>query len=384
LERVRAEDATASTAALNSMVGPPGASPAEFEWRNRVTSTNSNIGFRGTEDLGNGLKAIFQCESFANIDNGAPGPAGTVLCNRNSHVGLSGGWGTVFYGIWDTPYKITTIKLDTFTVYDGNHEVLMGSPGFNVSATTRSGRDGSTADASFQRRDGNSVQYWTPNFNGLYGRFGYAANEQKGIVGGTEIDPYIWSAAVYFDKGPLYLAYGYEVHNDYFGLNGMLAAGLATAIGPLNSSSDDTGHKIAAGYTFGNTSIGVMFERLEYENDDTSTSLTAIEEYERDAWYLALSHKIGRGTIRAIYGQAEDGDCERANGASCTTSDLGVTHWGIGYSYELSKRTDLFAYYTKIDNERAARYNLASGGAIAGLAAGAEPEAFGLAMRHRF
>jgi Gram-negative porin len=140
LERVRAEDATASTAALNSMVGAPGLTPAEFEWRNRVTSTNSNIGFRGTEDLGNGLKAIFQCESFANIDNGSPGPAGTILCNRNSNVGLSGGWGTVFYGIWDTPYKITTIKLDTFTVYDGNHEVLMGSPGFNVSATTRSGR----------------------------------------------------------------------------------------------------------------------------------------------------------------------------------------------------------------------------------------------------
>jgi predicted porin len=44
-ERVQREDATASTVALNSMVGAPGANPAEFEWRNRVTSTNSSLGF---------------------------------------------------------------------------------------------------------------------------------------------------------------------------------------------------------------------------------------------------------------------------------------------------------------------------------------------------
>jgi predicted porin len=386
-ERVQREDATASAVPLNSMVGAPGANPAEFEWRNRVTSTNSSLGFRGTEDLGGGLKAIFQCESFANIDNGSLGPGGTILCNRNSHVGLTGSWGTVFYGFWDTPYKVVTIKVDSFTLYDGNHEIIMGSPGFNVQGTTRSGRDVSAADAAFIRRQGNSVQYWTPNFGGFYGRFGYSANEQKDLVGGTEIDPYIWSAAVFFERGPVYLAYGYENHNDYFGVNGMLAGtapGAVTPIGPLNSSSEDTGHKIAAGYTFGNTTIGVMLERLEYENDDSSGLATRVEEYERDAWYLTLVHKMGLHAIRVIYGQADEGDCELAGAGNCTTSDLDVTHWGIGYTYDLSKRTELFAYYTKVDNERAASYNLASGGAIGGAIAGSDPEAYGLAIRHRF
>jgi predicted porin len=291
----------------------------------------------------------------------------------------------VFYGIWDTPYKIATIKVDSFTLYDGNHEVIMGSPGFNVQGTTRSGRDGSPADAAFIRRQGNSVQYWTPNWAGFYGRVAYSANEQKDLVAGTEIDPYIWSAALFYEKGPVYLAYGYEAHNDYFGLNGMLAAALVTPIGVLNSSSEDTGHKIAAGYTFGNTTLGIMLERLKYENDDDSGLATRVEEYERDAWYLTFVHKLGaRHAIRVIYGQGEEGDCELAGGANCTTDDLDVTHWGIGYTYDLSKRTELFAYYTKVDNERAASYNLASGGAIGGAIPGADPIAYGLAIRHRF
>ena len=74
-----------------------------------LSSNSSNIGFRGSEDLGNGLKAIFQIESSINIDTGAGG-----LGSRNSNVGLSSNWGTVFYGLWDTPYKNITLKADPF------------------------------------------------------------------------------------------------------------------------------------------------------------------------------------------------------------------------------------------------------------------------------
>src|SRR5687767_11285587 len=94
-ERVEAKG-TSQGIAGNSVIGAQPATSPEFEGRQRVSSNSSNIGFRGTEDLGNGLKAIFQCESSTRVDNGGDG-----FCTRNTHVGLSGNWGTVFYGQWD-------------------------------------------------------------------------------------------------------------------------------------------------------------------------------------------------------------------------------------------------------------------------------------------
>jgi predicted porin len=72
--------------------------------RSRLTSGTSTIGFRGTEDLGGGLKAIFQIENAVPLD-GDPGP--NTFASRNSNVGLASNWGTLFFGNWDTPYKWT-------------------------------------------------------------------------------------------------------------------------------------------------------------------------------------------------------------------------------------------------------------------------------------
>ncbi|MGH8771704.1 MAG: porin, partial [Burkholderiales bacterium] len=99
-ENVERDGATSPPDAGNSFVpssavlGSP-ITGADLESRNRVSSNSSNIGFRGTEDLGNGLKAIFQLESSINLDAG-----GGNLGGRNSNVGLTGAWGTVFYGQW--------------------------------------------------------------------------------------------------------------------------------------------------------------------------------------------------------------------------------------------------------------------------------------------
>src|SRR4029077_8665248 len=96
--------------------GQLGAAPTgvNVPWRDRVTSNSSNIGFRGVEDLGGGLKAIFQIESAIGFDNQATFGTNTAngtatgggFATRNTNVGLSGNWGTVFAGQWDTPYKV--------------------------------------------------------------------------------------------------------------------------------------------------------------------------------------------------------------------------------------------------------------------------------------
>src|SRR5438105_15186374 len=86
-----------------------GSSGTNFPSRSRVTSNSSNLGFRGTEDLGQGLRAFFQIESAVNLDNGTQSG---FFASRNSAAGLLGGWGQVFLGQWDSPYKYSTLRLD--------------------------------------------------------------------------------------------------------------------------------------------------------------------------------------------------------------------------------------------------------------------------------
>ena len=67
-----------------------------------MAAGNSNLGFRGTEDLGGGLKAKFQIEGTVDVDDGS---AAGFRWNRNTFVGLSGGFGSVKLGLMDTVFK---------------------------------------------------------------------------------------------------------------------------------------------------------------------------------------------------------------------------------------------------------------------------------------
>ncbi|MDX1353157.1 MAG: porin, partial [Thiomicrorhabdus sp.] len=73
----------------------------------RTTDRDSRLGVKGSEDLGNGLKAIYKMEFGVSIDDDAN--KGT-LTNRNQYVGLSGGFGTILMGRHDTPTKMIQAK----------------------------------------------------------------------------------------------------------------------------------------------------------------------------------------------------------------------------------------------------------------------------------
>ena len=86
-----------------------GCSSAAADNRGRVSSNNSFIGFKGAEDMGNGLNAIWQFENQVALDAGGWGGA------RNTFLGLAGKeWGSVTLGKQDTPHKTSTGKLDVF------------------------------------------------------------------------------------------------------------------------------------------------------------------------------------------------------------------------------------------------------------------------------
>ncbi|MBI2508643.1 MAG: porin, partial [Betaproteobacteria bacterium] len=93
---------------------------------------SSAIGFRGEEKLGGGLSAWFQCESEFNIQG-----TGLPLCRRNSAVGLKGGFGNIFFGNWDTPYKQTSAA--TYRPFDTTGYLGVGSILHNETTTAANG-----------------------------------------------------------------------------------------------------------------------------------------------------------------------------------------------------------------------------------------------------
>src|SRR4029077_13315268 len=86
-------------------------------------------------------------------------------------------------------------------------------------------------------------------------------------------------------KAPFYLAGGYEVHLDYFGLSALVPAGQAvavTAAGPTaTASSRDTGIKLVARYGVRKTRLGLIYERLVYEQDNSAAAPSAFKEDRR-------------------------------------------------------------------------------------------------------
>lgn len=327
--------------------------------RNRVSSNSSNIGFRGQEDLGNGLKAWFQVENDVRADGSTTGG----WAQRNSAVGLTGTWGTALLGIWDTPYKNITQPLEAFyTTTIAAYVSIMGN-GTATTPTTLSNV------ASFDRRQGNSVQYWSPKWNGFSFRVAYAPDEAETAIR----DATLWSVASSYEYGLFTIVAAYERHQNF-----------------QTANTDDTGWKVGVAYKFEKTRIAAVWENLKYEPAPGS-------KVERDALFVSLVHSVGNFDIRAHYIIADDtGGAPCVGGVvtgvvgglpNCAIGDSGANQYAVGAFYHFSKRSTVYALYTRLDNDSNARYDLGvnPAGISTGLAGlGQDPRGFALGISHRF
>ncbi len=324
------------------------ASPAD-DGLNRISSNSSRIGFKGSEDLGGGLSALWQIEMTIQADgNGnTNNPGATVNAGSGSHglrntfVGLSSkGMGTVLMGVHDTPYKLATARLDPFVDTTGDYNIAIGSA------------NGTNA---FELRANNVLAYVSPNMSGftlsLAKVFGAETSNNANADFGA------WSVSGSYDAGPLYVALAYEKHENI-------------GSGP-NGSDDRSSWKAGVGYKFGSTRLGLVYE------DSSQTGATVTD---RNAWAVNIAHEMGPITLMAAYYSMGDGD---------TAADTSANAWAIGANYALSKRTALYARYLAINNDTGATYQYVggqgpNGTAITGMTPGTDPSIFSLGVRHSF
>jgi predicted porin len=324
----------------------------------RMTSSTSHIGFWSELRLTEKLKAFVQVEAMVNIDGDAP-----VLTNpwasRNSGIGMRGAYGTLFFGNWDTPYKYPTLFVGPVRSLNPFDNTLTGNPGFNVPGTTiQNGRATTRSDAAFNRRQGNSIQYWTPTILGLSARLAVSLNEGRTIATETDasVSPTLWSALLSYNRGSLSVNYAYELHLDYFGvawLGGSPGAMLGT-----NPHSRDDAHQIVAWYTLPTgTRLAGIVERLTYRTDETRDG--AVNGYQRDAFFAAAQQRFfGAHRVFGSFGMAGAGRCTVVGGGACNTNGLNGLQWSVWYTFSPAETVDIYAAYYEMRNGRSATYGL--------------------------
>ncbi|HSV81852.1 MAG TPA: porin [Ramlibacter sp.] len=306
-------------------VGSPTGNTLRIDSGNASTS---RLGFRGREDLGGGLSAVFVLEQGINADSGTLTSGGRAF-GRASYVGLAGGFGEVQLG-----RQVTTIY-DFATVFDPVAPARFGSPIF---------------DAAYVGRADNAVKY-QGKFGGLNVRAQYSLGFDGTIVNGGEV------------PGEFRVGKQGGVFADYTvgGLN--VGAAFDRQNGTSVATQRDKNEHVVLGaaYDFQPVKVFAAYARQTVETG-------GVEAVSKLYWVGARVKPSERVTLTAaVYVHDPAGGSNRS-----------VMPTVAGY-YDLSKRTDLYAQVGTMKNQSAA-----TRGMIGAVNPGDSQVGLTLGLRHRF
>ena len=306
----------------------------------RVTSgmaTQSRWGFRGTEDLGNGLSTYFVLEGGIHADTGGS-TQNSTLFGRTSIVGLSNSLGTVSAGLQDTPY-FTTLNTIVDPLRNGiaRSNNLMAATGF---------------------RAGNSILVRSNKVNGFNADLMYVAGEVAGDVNaGRAI-----GGSFGYSEGPLNLRIAYHNKNN--------------DSASIQNTSKARNLLFAANYDFGiaKTYFGYAIDKglNSASLNNAAASFGGIAPTastdSRDL-HLGVSVPFGMQTVVATYIRKDDK----------TSLAQDAQQYALAYMFAFSKRTDVYTSYAIIRNKNGAAYTEGNS-----EEAGTGNKQFTVGLRHRF
>ncbi|MFH1815310.1 MAG: porin [Pseudomonadota bacterium] len=321
------------------------------DFEDGIQGTN-RIGFRGSEALGNGLKAIFEFEFGFSGDSGQSF-GGTS--NRHSWIGLEGAFGTVLGG------RVDGARYSFVGQYDPFKNQTVANAGSLFGVTSGLGQ----AD-----RADNAIVYITPEVApGLKFLAAYTTSllseAGSGSLLGHDVetgDTPLWAVAALYNNGPISFTLDYEnlkIKNSgasnagtTFGIN--QTTGLITPTTTVFNGGSDLEFDlwvIGASYDFGVAKLSAYYENVEGDN----TASKAVSE--SDGWLIGLTVPVTTNfVIKTSYVKAND---DARNNADCKK-------WGIGGEYSFSKRTQAYATFAKLSADSAATCGISKNAAGTG------------------
>ncbi|MNR91880.1 Outer membrane porin protein 32 precursor [compost metagenome] len=259
----------------------------------------SRVGFKGTEDLGNGLKVNFVLEAGINADNGSLSDA-TRFFNRQSYVSLAGGFGEVKLG------RVQTVVFTNSAVFDPFADTLAGD---SVRIFNYGGN-----------RIDNTVNYSFAAQNGINGQAAYSFGE----VAGSMSSGRTVAGALGYAKGPLAAVLTYQNTN--------------------NATATDSTKTTLLG---GNYNFGLLQPFLAYAINKGPSTLDT-----RDSLIGLKINLTPADTIMTSFMYKQDKVNNNAN----------TRQIAVGYTHNLSVRTNLYTSWALLSNDDNANVRVVAAG----------------------
>lgn len=324
--------------------------------------SGSRIGFKGAEDLGNGMKAIFEME-FGSLHNDSDDKS-QLNGSRHAYVGLTGNFGTVVGG------RLDGVRYGIFNKYDPFAGGGMG----NFTQMT----------GQVDRAD-NTVAYISPSFNGLTATLAYGtavANvaQTPGAIAGTSFFPLVNvtggaqenngnrgdlrlnTVMLAYDNGPL--SVNLDAERVYGHSNGAVQnSGLGFAFRQI----EERVYVIGAAYDFGVVKVSALYDinKTELDNSDIS---------DVRSWFVGAKAPVAQNIVlKAVYGRTKE---RKLSG------DPTASKWGVGADYLLSKRTNLYVDYGSIHNDNDTAFQISAAANSDGSGLGTR--GFDIGIAHKF
>ena len=315
--------------------GKLGKSATKLQEGNVKGLGGSRLGFKGAEDLGDGLKVIFQLEAQLFPDEGRAGnsstlSAGTTTGNpffsRFAFVGLSHkGYGEIRLGRQESLTRENNVKIND----------ISGESLFNIVESVEAAGSRTQSRPFFQNfgsRVDNGIRYTTPSFGGIQVSamvgLGERLSDTNTTTGVTRKASNYRGLAVVYMAGPLALDAIYED----------LSGGVA-------GNGNDYNNLITVGgsYDFGVAKVAAAYQNTNNLGGQYAVSAgagTFTKGTDVDAWNIGVAVPLNAFTFKAQYTGSK---IDRPAGAS----SLDQHKYGVSLQYALSKRTTLYVSGTE-------------------------------------
>ncbi len=284
----------------------------------------SRLGVRGNEDLGSGLKAIYNFEFGLNVATDGSGQYWTS--NRPRFLGLEGGFGTIRAGTMFTPEYDLNAIVDTFNFSESFAASTIGSrtgflarydspsfSGFNVQAAARF--DGTIRVEEYLDMWNIVGKY---DAGGILAGFSYLQNESL-RYGAQRRDGRRWSVALGYTVAPILVGFTWERGN----FNG-------------SANTDSTSIRAISGFR---------------TPADERNNIATFQQYYANVFQLNAEYTFGANTVRGYYGRRKFDDVSLRNrqGNVVASSPDDVNFYNVGFQHRLSRRTRLWVEYGGLD-----------------------------------
>ena len=304
----------------------------------------SRLGFRGTEDLGNGLKAFFKIEAAISADAGTAGgsttlnPTGNSFFNRSAYLGLShDSLGEIRLGRQESLSRENNVKFND----------ISSENQFNIvekleSTTDKSGKGSRPLFQNFGVRVDNGIRYTTPQFSGIQGSVIVGLGERlANPVPATPVFDATTGAFVKTNPATIQKAATYR------GLSVVYAAGpLAVDViyedlrgGEVSHGDYNNVVTVGGSYDFGLAKVATAYQHtnnLGGQFDAINVGSAFVKGNNVNAWNVGLAVPLNAFTFKVQY---TGSNLHRPNGASSLYQDK----YGGSLEYALSKRTMVYA-----------------------------------------